>query len=250
MRKFKLVKEFPTSPPLGTILVKKPNGWYEKEGHHSYPFQKNYVEDQPEFWEEIVKKDYEILEVKGIYGAISSYIEKLDADLKDKNIFKVKRLSDGAEFRLGDKAKESRYGFIGTINKFKINGGSIYVSSKENVWGQDLSNLIKYEEPKVLFQTLDGIDLKHGDKFYVVDTKFFKIFEAKAGITFKTEKWIKNSYSDKKLAEEWILMNKPVLSLEDLLSVWSTDNLYNVYKESPMFQNFKKLAENKIKTDE
>ena len=55
-------------------------------------------------------------------------------------------------------------------------------------------------------------------KFFAVE--YFKIFEAEVGITFKTEKWTKNSYSDKKLAEEYILMNKPVLSLEDLLSVW------------------------------
>jgi hypothetical protein len=250
MRKFKLVKKFPTSPPLGTVLELKPNGWYEKEGHHSYPYQKNYVEDQPEYWEEIVERDFEILEVKGIYGAISSYIEKLDADLKDKSIYKIKRLSDGEVFCLGDKAKDSRYGFIGTIDKFKVNGSSIYVSSEENVWGQDLSKLVKYEEPKVLFKTLDGQEMKFGDKFYVVDTKYFKIFEAEAGITFKTEKWIKNSYFDKKFAEEWILNNKPVLSLNDLLSVWGAMENKDFYAISPLFKNFKEIAENKIKENE
>ena len=129
------------------------------------------------------------------------------------------------------------------------------LATKENIKGvrcfvsKELAE--KYiEKNKPLFTTLDNVELKHGDKFYVVDAKFFKIFEAEAGVTFKTEKWIKNSYSDKKLAEEYILLNKPVLSLEDLLSVWSTDNLYYVYKESPMFQNFKKLAESKIKGDE
>ena len=204
------------------------------------------VEPSSEFWEEVIEKSFEILEIKGIYGAISSYIEALDADLKDKNIFKVKRLSDGVEFRLGDKAKDSRYGFVGTIDRFKINGSSVYVSSKESVWGQDLSNLIKYEEQKVLFQTLDGVGLKYGDRFYVVDTKFFKIFEAEAGITFKTEKWIKNSYFDKKLAEEWVVMNKPVLSLNDLLDNWG----HPFFKTSEIFQNFKKVAENKIKGNE
>ena len=101
-----------------------------------------------------------------------------------------------------------------------------------------------------MFTTLDNVELKYGDKFYVVDTKFFKIFEAEAGITFKTEKWIKNSYFDKKLAEEWIVMNKPVLSLKDLLDNWVgnvsiTDKDH--YRRSPMFNSFKKVAENKIK---
>jgi hypothetical protein len=208
------------------------------------------VEPSSEYWEEVVERDFEILEVKGIYGAISSYIEKLDADLKDKSIYKIKRLSDGEVFCLGDKAKDSRYGFVGTIDKFKVNNNAIYVSSKENVWGQDLSKLVKHEEPKVLFTTIDGQELKHGDKFYTVDTKYFKIFEAEAGITFKTEKWIKNSYADKKFAEEWILNNKPVLSLNDLLSVWGAMENKDFYAISPLFKNFKEIAENKIKNND
>ena len=106
---------------------------------------------------------------------------------------------------------------------------------------------VEENKPKTVLTTQDNVELKYGDKFYVVDTKFFKIFEAEAGITFKTEKWIKNSYFDKKLAEEWIVFNKPVLSLKDLLDNWCTDTLYDVYKESPMFKNFKRVAENKIK---
>ena len=233
------------------------------------------VEPSSEFWEKVISKNYEILSFytpesdsildkksNGLfsYGSGSGYYSEEDLlsgdrdrmdlkgnDLFDYVIYSVKRLTDGQVFSLGDKAKDSRYGFVGTIDKFKINGGSVYVSSKENVWGQDLSNLIKYEEPKVLFTTLDNVELKHGDKFYVVDTKFFKIFEAEAGITFKTEKWIKNSYFDRKLAEEWIVMNKPVLSLNDLLDNWCDNHSISTYKYSTLFQNFKKVAENKIK---
>ena len=264
MRKFKLVKEFPTSPPLGTVLVKKSNGWYEKEGHHSYAFQPNYVENQGEFWEEVVEKDFEILTVRGKYGAVSSFIEELDLDLKDKSIHSVKNLKNGLILTVGDTA-QTIGSYPHTIQSFEIRqkykgireNGEWVRDGVDRVWinwtnasgGTWLEDAEKVED-KPLFTTIDGKELKHGDKFYVVDAKFFKIFEAEAEVTFKTEKWIKNSYSDKKLAEEYILLNKPVLSLEDLLSVWSTDNLYYVYKESPMFQNFKKLAESKIKGDE
>ena len=216
---------------------------------------KRFVENSDD-WEEVIKRDFEILSFYTpesdsilhrkannlfVHGEGNGYyseedllsgdkrrMDLWDCDSFDYVIHSVRRFSDGEVFTLGDKAKDSRYGFIGTINKFKINGGSIYVSSKENVWGQDLSNLIKYEEPKVLFQTLDGIDLKHGDKFYVVDTKFFKIFEAEAGITFKTEKWIKNSYHNKELAERWIDLNRPKYSIKDMLIVvnnWSMSRI-------------------------
>jgi hypothetical protein len=106
---------------------------------------------------------------------------------------------------------------------------------------------VEENRPKVLFTTRDNVDLKFGDKFYVVDTQYFKIFEAEAGITFKSEKWIKNSYADKKLAEEWIVMNKPVLSLNNLLSVWGAMENKDFYAISPLFKNFKEIAENKIK---
>ena len=290
MRKFKLIKEFPTSPPLGTILELKPNGWYEKEGHHSYPFQKNYVEDQPEFWEEIIpKKDYEILsfytpegdsildkksnglfsygDFKGCYSeddllsGDKSRMELEDYELFDYVIYSVKNLKNGLILTVGD-AAQTIGSYPHKIQSFEIRqkckgerrNGEWVKDGVDRIWinwtnasgGTWLEDAEKVED-KPLFTTLDGQELKHGDKFYVVDTKFFKIFEAEAGITFKTEKWIKNSYADKKLAENYILMNKPVLSLNDLLEAWCDNHSISTYKYSTLFQNFKKVAENKIK---
>lgn len=230
------------------------------------------VEPSSEFWEEVIERDYEILSFRSKNLSFyqpriqkdSTYLDCLINSQKGNGatlewmlnepeyyIESVKRLSDGEVFTIGDKYIYK----LGDGTVEKIEG---IVIRQNKIWLQkDLNNptygvTLEYaeKEPKVLFTTLDNFELRYGDKFYVVDTKFFKIFEAEAGITFKTEKWIKNSYFDKKLAEEYILMHEPVLSLKDLLSVWSTDNLYDVYKESPMFQNFKKLAESKIKGDE
>lgn len=51
--------------------------------------------------------------------------------------------------------------------------------------------------------------------------------------------------------EEECLMDKPCLSLNDLLSVWGECSLYyhktSDYKTAPLFQSFKKVAESKIK---
>ena len=53
-------------------------------------------------------------------------------------------------------------------------------------------------------------------------------------------------FSTEEAAEEYTLMNKPLLSLNDLLSVWCNNKDFDVYKESPIFQNFKNLAKTKL----
>ena len=92
MKTYRLIKTYPGSPKLNTIVQKHQNCNYTCDYHSINPI---YVENHLEFWQPVVEKDYEILEIKGKYGAISSFIEALDSDLKDKVIFKIKRLSDG-----------------------------------------------------------------------------------------------------------------------------------------------------------
>jgi len=75
MRKFKLIKEYPGSSSLGTIF-------------HIGGFAGD-VSKYPEFFEEVIEKDYEILESCPIEGSIYS----------------VKRLSDGEVFTVGDLIK-------------------------------------------------------------------------------------------------------------------------------------------------
>ena len=49
----------------------------------------------------------------------------------------------------------------------------------------------------------------------------------------------------KENAEEFILMNKPSLSLNDLLSVWGSETP-SFYANAPLFQNFKNLLKSKL----
>jgi hypothetical protein len=51
MKQYKLIKEYPTSPPLGTILTLKENGWYQSGT--SYAHLPESIEIFPEFWKEI-----------------------------------------------------------------------------------------------------------------------------------------------------------------------------------------------------
>lgn len=92
MKKYKLIKQYPGSGVVGTIteLTEKMNPAY--------------FTDNPDFYEEVVEKDYEIL--------ISRVVPQ--------EILSVKRLSDGEIFTVGDRAmtQGSRGGH--SIRQFRI----------------------------------------------------------------------------------------------------------------------------------
>lgn len=120
------------------------------------------------------------------------------------------------------------------------------------------SQLKLFIDPKkeVLFTTLDGVDLYEGGECCYVNKKTFD-----KGRYFGLDKNILDAgdfndyvhFSTREKSAEYILMNKPLLSLNDLLGVWSgqVDNEASYMKDyhstSPMFQKFKKLAEEKLK---
>ena len=56
--KYILKKEYPGSPKLGNIIDNLENDW---------------IENYPEFWEEVVEKDYEILSYITIESEIIKY---------------------------------------------------------------------------------------------------------------------------------------------------------------------------------
>lgn len=89
------------------------------------------------------------------------------------------------------------------------------------------------------YKTVDGKQIKEGDVFYCYDNKRFKCIETKFG-QFKSSKWDGKRYRTKEEVEELILMNKPCLSLNDLLDAWGEDTEF--YKTSSLFLKFKSLV--------
>jgi hypothetical protein len=114
---------------------------------------------------------------------------------------------------------------------------------------KDLAERYKKEREEIVLTTNDGVNLKFGDKYFVADVSRFIIFEASAGITFTSDMWEKYRFSTRELAEEWILMNKPLLSLEDLLSIWGYEEEKEFYSKSPLFYNIKHLAKKRLKNE-
>lgn len=121
MRKFKLIKEYPGSPKLNTVFDYWTDGIseqvYNKSNNPSF-ISLETIKKYPEFWEEVVEKEYEILSFKRISDSCDmgvAYLQKsggylhlpalssmwegasLEWMLKSKEyvINSIKRLSDG-----------------------------------------------------------------------------------------------------------------------------------------------------------
>jgi hypothetical protein len=96
MKKYKLIKQYPGSVELGTIISRKCTTDIWKGT--------TYYETYPEFWQEVIEKDYEIL--------ISRVVPQ--------EILSVKRLSDGEIFTVGDRAKSINSKGKHTVTQLRI----------------------------------------------------------------------------------------------------------------------------------
>ena len=215
--RYRLIKEYAGSPRLGNTIDNLENDW---------------IENYSEFWEEVVEKDYEILSFisriecifnknsKNTFGQNCILYEDL---INDKNfkIHSVKRLSDGEIFTIGDLV-ECEY-CKGKITSLEIYGNDIYLKGLHNNmrFGYTLCKALDCDEipqkvKQPLFTTEDGVDIfENNTSIYHVDKslniKFIKHKDFK--VISKNVKY----FSTKEKAEEYILMNKPVLSLKDLM---------------------------------
>jgi hypothetical protein len=269
MTKYKLIKEYPGSPKLG-ILVSKAKfhmHYNYNGGDFNSSLRISDVENHPEYWELVVEKDYEILSyyAKNISGKGDDYIDPTYIWKQKTNgkwarfyneefhttpyttdqinnhngycIHSVKRLSDSEIFTVGDKVN-SRSFENQTIISFMMfqDGFSIELSDVEC----DLDCLKKLKQP--LFTTEDGVDIFEGDKFYCVSTPYkWEIIKRIGGdgLAIK-EEWIrKRCFLSKEKAEEYILMNKPCLSINDVLKTFVKANINYETQERRLIQLLK-----------
>ena len=246
---WKLIVEYPIGTKVhnsqtNTTYTKKEDGWYkpsEKTGYNDEMIIKshyiNIIEDK------VVEKDYEILEVKGKYGAVSSYIEILDSDLKDKTIFKIKRLSDGEIFTIGDITNYD------IIKKIKVNNDSFCIITKDyDLWNKSKTIVNFCKQP--IFKTEDCVDIFEGDNIYWVNINTFEKVNCNKYNDDLGEISIKSllskkyeckavGFSTKEKAEEYILLNKPCLSYNEVLNATKIRN-------KNTFETLKDLVKSKI----
>ena len=270
MKKYKLIKEYPGSPKLGIILQ------YCDKVHQAHTLdKKNYyngmiITNYPEFWEEVVEKDYEILSyyAKNISGKGENYVD-LDYiwyetakgngkwsrkghitgpyttdEINNHNgygIYSVKKLSDGEVFTLGEEVKQ------GIIVEFKATCYRPYTTEIEVHFAYNrrktmLNNLKKCKKP--LFTTEDGVDIFEGDKIFPVNRTNFQHYDSNRVITSNFQQSsVYKYFSTKEAAEKYILMNKPCLSINDVLSI----NQWNLVETKTSTTNkLRKLVKSKL----
>jgi hypothetical protein len=169
----------------------------------------------------IIYKEYEILSlITNSYTSITCSRIDIDAFLnKEKSTLKwqtksIRRVSDNAIFTIGDKIK-GKSGVVCTINEIWLNPNcesQVLFNHKDE--GVDLQNALKS-----LFISDDNVVIFKGDIIYPVNTYMFNpnlpILIERSDSLSKYGKGYKH-FSSKAAADDFILMNKPMVSLNEV----------------------------------
>lgn len=225
--KYRLIKWYPSLPDKlkeGDIVTLEVNKYY----YFFETIERWEVENYPEFWEKVEEKSFEILSYK--FELFFSDTEQSENSV----INSIKRLSDGEIFTLGDIIDGISHRNV-KINSIESNPNCNQIMFNRLDEGIDLLNARKSQQP--LFTTNDGVDIHIGDTFYYVNDKWGMYdYTVNCYSSFLPSVY-KTSFSTKEKAEEWVLWNKPCISLNDLhksimthcaSDVW--DNLKEIVK--------------------
>ena len=241
MKQYKLIKTYPNSPELGTIVTYYGN-WNMYGITNECIFKADVIENSSEFWEKEVQKEYEILSfidkpnTGRIYKKYTSNLFYSDDSAKlwyesellkdeDVKIHSVKRICDGEVFTIGDKVINVTNEEITKIKEFST-------EPKEKTLGklcafyEDGSFDYFYDIPKLeksfpLFKTEDGVDI-HVNQYsygvYLPTMKFTGDYIWRYKDNFSSISLSKETkyFSTEEKAKEYIIMNKPCLSINDI----------------------------------
>lgn len=246
----------------GKIVEYRNRGYFVSDLPQSQPSQnipKWVIENSIGDWEEVKEKEYEILSVtasdKNINNKNKEFVIPYyvcNKDLEMWNVHSVKRISDGEVFTIGEFAD------FGNRDVYKISSFGNYKDKENNFWaffnnkkeyGANLSMIRKPKQP--LFTTEDGKEIYKGDDYWYVvigNPNYFIGHEWKA--LNHIADWDRGKkltkppiggvqFSTRELAEEYVLMNKPCLSANDILNLMTT-------KLHVTGQHIEELAKSKI----
>lgn len=276
-KKYKLIKEYPGSPSIGKEMDescsvalqfdKYPEFWEVVHEYEILSFKGKLLTDYIYQKED---NDRYRCNISPTYMDIISLGDGLRSNWYD--IHSVKRLSDGEIFTVGDKVEGYKNNGIKqiTINAFGLriindaNGDGIVT----NQLSWQLRDLVKIKSKQPLFTTEDGVEVFVGDKYWCAhDDKFgshsmrwtinSNPYEATDDIfyDYRTHEGKINQnkngnyyFSTQEAAKEYILMNKPCLSIKDVQPLFGGAYL----DDSPttldkLTSNLKKLVKSKLK---
>lgn len=242
-REFKLTKSYPGREFVGTVAKDKIGLEYETYGKGICrgKIPSHFVENFPEFWMELHKpKDYEILAFRGNKnhpspgyivkmkdGMLYSEDQKLDemhyTGSKCWDINTVKR-KDGIIFKIGDEVVFSKDTCKDTITGFKPFGKWNQFMDvrfgKRYTFHEGYPNIDVVEHfIKPAFVTEDEVGIYKGTRFWVV-TNSYGLEDHTLSSNEDVKIVCRGRFSTPKKAQDWIFMNKPCLSINDVASVY------------------------------
>lgn len=238
MAKYKLIKEYPGSPKIGTVLESTTDGFYQQKDVGNTHLRRESVENHSDFWQKETELEFEILTIQTntIFGVTDSKAD-IDAFLASKyphyKIHSIKRLSDGQVFTVGDsvlfegqlmgiyKATLLEIGYE-IVPGDKRTRKLTFINDNKSIgkwWTLDKISLHK----KLIFVSEDNVEIFVGDKINSVYKQTLQLncgnnTTGTIGFGFTPSKGYLY-FSTTSAAEEYILMNKPCLSIKDVMDV-------------------------------
>lgn len=225
MKKYKLIKKYPgVKLEVGDLIE-----WSIPQNSSKYQYicRKKDIgvggvipSDYPEFWEEVKEKEYEILSVKinndNIGIVINGTFNLIPAE--KYKIHSIKRLSDGQVFTLGDKVDStiSDLGRATELTGFMQSGDKLMLGLRDLGY-YPLSTVILPKKP--LCKSADGVDIYEDDSVVCLNKEDW----ITRNQDYRFKPWdVKDKdylfFSTLEAANEYILMNKPCLSLQDVMN--------------------------------
>lgn len=185
-------------------------------------YNKKDIEGYPEFWEEIKEKEWEIITAKIHTATVRCDIDGIQC-ISGWEIKSIKRLSDNTIFSLGDKIKMIDHANDKApelITKIELNREGVPCLFT-NTFHNNGINIFKAIKCEKLLTSEDGVDMYQNDTFWHVDSYFgigkgyLKSNEFNPLISYK-------HFSTEKAAKDWIELNQPKYSLQDIKNAIQT----------------------------
>lgn len=202
-----------------------------------------------DYWEEVVEKEWEILSFKNadnnqIYTKYTLFWDCLhsggigrgyDYCLKYYSINSAKNLKTGEVVTIGDEYEE------GVVDSFSptVFGGNLLVGFKSFYIACNILDLTPLKKP--LFTTYDGVDIFERGETYAVGLDFNVSTKQDYYGSHPDNKY----FAKKERAEEYVLMNKPSLSINDIINLENNSRVNKNFQESYMCSNLINIVKNK-----
>lgn len=203
------------------------------------------VENNPEFWEEIIEKDYEIIQFvctekrgkekvgtrltkqpNGSFWISPEFTEEKMLTLNHYSIYSIKRLSDGEIFTIGDTVDYIHKSYYSPwkIDNFFIKKNTLLARSESSLICEYIKDLKHIKTP--IFVTEDNISKYFNDSYYYIVENDRAIIPYAWEVLANTVTWQnplkvplgKIQFHNLEKAKQYIEENKPIYSKKDMLN--------------------------------